>query len=430
MKRLTLATLALAAVLIVGPVSGSANAQEPAGLDTRWLPWLGCWQLWEEQRGTPLTPGPGFSGDGEDETASLVGRTLVCVTPSETGPGVELTAAAGDQVLVERTLIADGERRDVPEPGCEGWERSEWARDGHRLFTHAELTCGDQPTRSVHGVSFLASRSTWTDIQIVEVGSRQHVEVRRYHPVSAERRDELVGASFRLPVDPADVRVARAAVTEELTVADVMEATAATAPRVVEALLVETEPRLDLDSDALIALDDAGVDTTVIDLMVALAYPERFRVERRDRGGGWSSGGGFGGFYDPIWYGNLYPYYITPFGATYWTSGYNPYLFGGATSPFVTVLAESDFDDPTGRAVMGRGYTRVVRVQPSESDGTVTGRRAKRRGSSGGDAATSSRSGGSSRGGGGSRVASPRGYSRGGSTSGRTAAPRQPPSKP
>ena len=104
MKRLTLATLALAAVLIVGPVSGGATAQEPTGLDTRWLPWLGCWQLWEEQRGTPLTPGPEFSGDGDDETASLVGRTLVCVTPSETGPGFELTAAAGDQVLVERML--------------------------------------------------------------------------------------------------------------------------------------------------------------------------------------------------------------------------------------------------------------------------------------------------------------------------------------
>ena len=323
--------------------------------------------------------------------------------------------------------IADGKRRDVHEPGCEGWERSEWARDGHRLFTHAELTCGDQPTRSVRGVSFLASRSTWTDIQIVEVGSRHHVEVRRYKPVSAERRDELLGASFRLPVDPADIRAARAAVTEALTVADVMEATAATAPRVVEALLMEIEPRLDLDSDALIALDDAGVDTTVIDLMVALAHPERFQVERRDRGGGWSSGGGFGGFYDPIWYGDLYPYYVTPFGATYWTSGYNPYLFGGATSPFVTVLAESDFDDPTGRAVMGRGYTHVVRVQPSGSGGTATGRRAKRRGS---DAATSSRSGGLSRGGGGNAVASPRGYSRGGSTSGRTAAPRQSPSKP
>ena len=423
MGRLTRTTFALAAVLIVvGPGSRGANAQEPARWDARWLPWLGCWNLWEEQRGTVLTPSPGFSGEDHDESAGLVGRTLVCVTPSERSPGVELTATIGDQVLVERTLIADGQRRDVYEPGCEGWEGSEWARDGHRLFTHAEITCGDEPTRSVSGVSFLASRTTWTDIQLVEAGSRQHIEIRRYSPVSAERADGLLGASVRLQVDPADVRAARVAATKGLSIVDVTEATAGTAPQVVEALLVETEPRLDLDSDALIALADAGVDATVIDLMVALAYPERFRVERRDPVGGWSSSAGFGGFYDPIWYGVLYPYYVTPFGATYWTRGYNPYLFGGARSPFVTVIRESDDDDPTGRAVIDRGYTRVVRVPLSGS--SVSGRRAKRRGSSGDSAATSSSSGGSSRGGGGNAVASPDGYSRGGSSSGRTADPR------
>ena len=57
-----------------------------------------------------------------------------------------------------------------------------------------------------------------------------------------------------------------------------------------------------------------GINSGVIDLLVALSYPERFVVERRDRGGSWSSGGlgGFGGgFYDPVWYGDLYPYYIT-----------------------------------------------------------------------------------------------------------------------
>ena len=64
-----------------------------------------------------------------------------------------------------------------------------------------------------------------------------------------------------------------------------------------QALLVETEPDLNLDSSALLALDDAGIDHAVIDLLVALSYPERFVVERRGRGGAWysGSGGGFGG---------------------------------------------------------------------------------------------------------------------------------------
>ena len=440
--KMTIVTVAVAAVLFGTALPPVALAQAAApqsssaeSLDARWLPWFGCWQLWEEQRGTPLNAGPGFSHEAEadDETRGLIARTLVCVTPSETGPGVELTAAAGERPLVERTLFADGRQRDVDEPGCEGWEQSEWATDGQRLFTHAELTCGDQPKRTVKGVSVMATRSTWTDIQIIEVGSRQHVEIRRYNPVSAERRDQLLGAARRLPVDPAEVRAARTAVTESVTVADLMEASEKTAPQVVEALLVETEPRLALDSEALIALDDAGVDGTVIDLMVALAYPERFQVERRDRSGGWSSGSwsadGVGGYYDPIWYGDLYPYYVTPLGSTYWSRGYNPYLVGAA--PFVVVPVELNVDERSGRAVQSRGYTRIVRVAPAASDGgTTTGRRAKPRGSGSGGTSTNSGSSGTATGSSGTAtgrgVASPGGYSRGGSSSGRAAAPRSP----
>ena len=177
--------------------------------DTNWLPWLGCWQLWEEQRGIPGSPGRPFSSaseiDAPDDTGVLLGQTLVCVTPSETG-GVELTATAGESALVDRTLIADGTRRIVHAPGCEGWEESAWSDDGHRLFTRAELACADQPTRSMAGVSFLVSRSTWTDIQVVEVDSQQQIEVRRYNPVTAERRDALLGSAFWMPVDPAAIR--------------------------------------------------------------------------------------------------------------------------------------------------------------------------------------------------------------------------------
>ena len=167
--------------------------------------------------------------------------------------------------------------------------------------------------------------------------------------------------------------------------------------------------------------------------MVALAYPDYFTVERRDRRGAWSGGGssawtnygGFGAAYDPIWYGDLYPYYVTPLGSSYWSGRYNPYMWGGVTTPFVVVAADIDVDDPSTRAVMGRGYTRVRPTDVSGVGGglsatSATGRRAKRRGSSGGSSASS---GGGS---GGAAAAAPSGYSRGGSTSTRTAQPRSP----
>ena len=283
------------------PTAVGERAAEP--LDARWVPWLGCWQLWEEQ----LEPGVPTL---DEDTSALVGRTYVCVTPADEAPGINLTALAGNDVLVERTLVADGTRREVREPNCMGWEESEWSADGQRLFTRAELRCGDQPAHTVDGVSLMTSASTWVDIQIVDTGTLEQIEVRRYTPVPPTERDTLLGLTFVLPLDPHEVRQARRESAASLTLADVMEASQKTPPGVVETLLVETEPKLALDSAALITLDEMGINARVIDLLVALSYPERFVVERRDRGGSWSSGGlgGFGGgFYDPVWYGDLYP---------------------------------------------------------------------------------------------------------------------------
>lgn len=395
-------------------------AARAAAVDPRWFPWLGCWQLREEQL-DPSAP------DAGAETAALLDRTVICVRPHGAGPGVTLTTAAGDRVLAERTLVADGVRRDVQATDCPGRERSAWSRDGRRLFTHAELRCADQPARTVTGVSLLSSRSTWVDVQVVAIGGRQMVEIRRYNPLPASAQDDRP-ESAAPGVAPADVRQARREAAAPLDLRDVMEASSTTSPRVVEALLVETEPRLPLDSAALLALDDAGINGGVIDLLVALAYPERFVVERRDRGGAWSSGGwgGFSGFHDPIWYDRYYPYYVSPFGYYSWGRGYYPYLVGGYATPFV-VLPGGDADAGRGRVVAGRGYTRVSprggsggrRAVPragaaAPAGGSSGGGTVSRRGQSGG---TVSRGGTGSRG----------GYSAGGggTRTGRRAVPRR-----
>lgn len=404
-----------AAVRGPAPVAAGAAGQ----VDARWRPWLGCWQLWEEQ----LDPS---AADEVSETADLLDRTLVCVRPETEAGGVNLTAEAGDRVLVDRALVADGVRRDVTETDCTGWERSEWSADGRRLFTRAELQCSDQPARRVTGVSLMASAATWADIQVIEVGGRQLVEVRRYAPLRPAEQDARLGTDA-IGIDWTDVNEARRNAAARLDLPAVIDASERTSARAVEALLVETEPTLPLDADALVALDDAGISGGVIDLLVALAYPDRFVVERRDRGGSWSSGGwrGFSGFHDPIWYNSYYPYYVTPLGYHFWSRGYyDPYLYGGFATPFV-VLADGvgGVDEPSGRAVPDVGFTRVSqRGWSGGGSGAIPGGFTSGGGSSSGGSSggTVSRggfsSGGSSGGGGGSR---------GGSGGGRTAVPRR-----
>lgn len=400
------------------------SAPGATNFDTRWLPWMGCWQLWEEQ--VERAAGRG---------AEFPDRTFVCMTPTDDGVGALLSASADGRILVERTLVADGIRREVTDGECQGWEERSWSSDGRRLFTRAELQCAADPQRQVSGISLFSNRSTWVDMQLVEVENRQHLEIRRYNPVTKAKRGELVGNTARLPASAQEIREARGTSAESLGLPDVREAAQQAEARVVEAMLAETEPRLALDSDTLIELDDAGIDGGVIDLLVALAYPEQFVVERRTGGG--SGGGGswtrssFGGWgspyysgrsalYDPIWYRGLYPYYITPLGYGGWASGYSPYFYGGAVSPFIAL--QGDEAGASGRAVNGRGYTRVVPRTVGLSGG---GRVPTRRGDGGSTNASPPRPGGSSSGGGAGRVTSG-GYSRGGGGGGgRTAVPRR-----
>ncbi|MYN63868.1 MAG: hypothetical protein F4X11_02375, partial [Acidobacteria bacterium] len=266
-----LLTLALpAAAQGAGTQATTAVAADLA--DARWLPWMGCWQLWEEQ----------VDRAAAEDGAEFPERTTVCITPAENASGARLTARSDSEVLVERTLVADGVRHALAEGDCNGWERRDWSDDGRRLFTRGEVRCGNDEPRRMSGISLLSNRSTWVDIQSVSVGDRGHIEIRRYNPA----RDAEASDDVRLPATRAAIRDARQSIAGPLDVSSVREAAARADSPVVEALLTETQPRLNLDAATLIDLDDAGVDESVIDVLVALAFQERLGISLKIFDGG------------------------------------------------------------------------------------------------------------------------------------------------
>ncbi len=409
--------------------AGAATAVAADLADARWLPWMGCWQLREEQ------VDPAAAGDG----AEFPERTVVCITPAEDGGGATLTARADDGVLVERTLVADGVRHALTEGDCSGWERREWSDDGRRLFTRGEVRCGTDEPRRMSGVSLLSNRSTWVDVQSVSVGGRGHIEIRRYNPA----RDAEASDDVRLPATPGAIRDARQSVAGPLTASSVREAAAKADSPVVEALLTETRPRLDLDAATLIELDDAGVGGNVIDVLVALAYPDHFVVERRSggrRGGGGGLGGGglgswspSGSYWAPFGYSYLGWYGYDTWRNAYW---YNPYYYNGWGGPRAVAAGAEDVETGTGRVVRGLGYTRVSQRAPVSRGGAAPDSGGASSGARGEGAGGSTRGGGrvvrgggytSGGGGGGSSSSGGGGSSSsggGGGGGGRTAVPR------
>ena len=428
MSKVLCTTAVLIVMLGITPAlaqqTNGTDGRNPLGsgadhFDSRWLPWLGCWQLQEEQ----------FDSERDSATYSP-DRTFVCVAPSKVGSGITLRTISDQQILIERELSGDAIRKEVSENDCLGWEYNEWTTSGYRLFTKGELICGDGPGRTVNGLSFLANPSTWVDIQLVASGEHRHLEIRRYQPVSAKEEDRLLpDPSSPSGVDRSRILRARRESSTPLSLPDVREAAEKAPPRVVEAMLSETRPRFSIDAETLMALDDAGVEHQIIDLLVALAYPEHFSIEeRRSNDEFWSGGGGYraysgygGGFYDPIWYNGLYPYYYTPLGYNSWNRYYSPYFYGGYASPFILFSGYGNNERvPTGQLANGTGYTRVTR-RGADGTGRLATSSAKSGGATG---VTSGRSGGGSSNGG---RATPGGYRGGGRTSGgtRTAVPRR-----
>jgi hypothetical protein len=412
-RRAVVTTIALVAWLAG---ANAAGAQPTLPSDSAWLPWFGCWQLVEE---TGVLP------DEWADRQSYADRVVVCLTPTEddaTGAAVDVTTIAnGERALVE-TLQADGRPHPVDEAACRGERRDSWSADGARLFTRSRLTCANESERLVSGVGLMADDTTWLDIQLVDAGGRGAVTLRRYR-----RAGETTTADAGAPRLPAALRAqardaAHLVSTTELSIADIVEAHEMTEPPVVEALMVETDATFDLDGRALLDLDDAGVPSDVIDLMVALSFPDWFNVDRSASQGGSAGGGGGFAYADP-WgpygragFNDWYPFYASPFGYYYGWSAYGSLYYH---SPYGSAVALSN-EGNGGRAYGGRGYSSIGAREPSQ----VSERRARRRGSDSGAASVQSASGrgSGSRSTGGGRATSG-GYSRGGST-GRTASPR------
>jgi hypothetical protein len=392
-----------------------AHGQTPN--DPRWEPWLGCWELY----------GQGLR-DADDSAIEarrdLSGSTdpappRVCVSPVPPN-GAMFVTTVGSQKTLDQTVIANGVERAVDDGECRGTQSEEWSANGLRLFARAQLTCaGEQTPRRVTGLALLARDGSWLDVQTVEAAGRENVRVRRYRRVADEASS---AADFRPRIAASRFRLA-----------DIKEASAKISPRALEAALVETNTSFDLAGRDLIDLDNAGVAGSVVDVLVALSYPDRFVVERtRDDSG---NTGVFGdpffldyGFLSPL-DGLFYaPYYYSPFAYSYYGRLYNPGFFG----PTLIVGRGSSELQPsgTGRVVNGLGYTRirergpeVTPVSSASATRLSSGAGASTRSSGSASSGSSSSGSGSSSSGG---NVSSQGFSSGGSSgdTGRTAVPR------
>ena len=402
-KKISIGICAGLGTLALASLPGLGAAQEA---DTRlgWQPYLGCWaqpaHLVEVDR-----------PEGEEADAGVL-----CFVAS--GSDVEMLTIMDGAITHREPFPVDGQPRTVEQDGCRGIESARFSDDQRRIYTTSEVTCEDGAPRRSTGIISMPGLAEWLDVRAMEVDGRATAWSQWYQRTSADVLEDLGVESGQLAA-PLAVRGAAMYAAARIELDDVIDASRNVHPKAVEAWLAETgQPFAGLDAENLIRLDDAGVPPGVIDVVVAVSFPQRFALNRQDAYAEpaqalyprtvWAQR-----YYDPFYYGYGGSYgsrygYGSRFG--YGGYGYGGYYgWGGGNYRPVVVDVTRTQRQGGGRVVAGRGY-RGPRstVGPSRSSGGGAW-------SSGG---SSSRGGAASSGG--SRKAKPRGGSSGsiGSSSG------------
>jgi len=247
--------LTLFSALFAAPLSAN-----PASEDPRWLPWVGCWEPVEGAQG------------GSD--------LMVCIR--QEGEGARVETLVDGEPLGDVLLVADGRLRTQSEEGCEGDRSVEWSADGRRAFLTSVLDCGGGVLRNTRGVFALGAEGLeWLEIQAVQAGRLDEppfLSVRRFHGASRatlarHNRETAPGADRGLAIE-----TARRNASRPMGVDDALELFQATGTEVTTALMAELGDPFSLDAATLRRLSRGGAPAEVLDMMIAMTWPERFQV--------------------------------------------------------------------------------------------------------------------------------------------------------
>jgi len=369
-KTRTSVIAAVAALMAVAPVAGhNAFAQEGA-----LQAYLGCWEP------------QGLASD----------QGVLCFVAGDSG--LEMVTIVEGAVEYREPFVADGQSRPVEQDGCQGTESATLSEDGQRIYTESVFLCEGEASRRSSGIISMPAPGQWIDVRAMESGGETTAWSRRYRRTDDTVLDDAGLGSERRPFAGGS---AMARAVAGVTVDDVIDASRHANAQAVEAWVAELAQEFrGLDADDWLRMADAGVAEAVVDVVVAVSFPERFALSGDRTGGDGETFGPTSG--RPIWlspFGYNDPYYMGYSRYGRYGYGYGLGYWGGYGYTPVIVNVNRKTPARGGQAIAGKGYRRGgvtpsgppgrsavsrsgggSRSAPPPPSRSSTGRKAKKRG--------------------------------------------------
>jgi hypothetical protein len=335
------------------PASEQPDKGSDKGLDSRWFPWVGSWRM------APNTFKPTESTVKE--------QYLLTISPGDNEKSITMKGYRDEEVLSEENIIADGTRHPLTGDKCTGWYMYSWSETGKRLLLRSESSCPGETSRLISGMSVIDDTGEWVDVQLLQNGKEKAFTIRRYRNVdNASMTPGGISAN-----NPAFARISAGS---NLSINEIIELSSKVEPEVLEAALMELRKPFPINSKQLEHLADSKVTPEIVDIMVALSFPNEFTVERTTIAPAQRSTAQVGSLLDidECW-DDEYPFFpwywrSTIYGScNYWDIGRNVWPGWYYYYWWYPTFGGGGHGIDVGRLIEGRGYARVQPANPASS---------------------------------------------------------------
>ena len=238
----------------------TAAADEPGeGGGSPLNAWTGVWTIVDDAKNSQTAEGsPG---------------SVVEIRPTADATGLEIIRRVQDERDIKETLVLDGSRRPVETNDCSGWQSARLLAEAGVIIVSSEMNCKETGSIATTNFRIILGPEFMADILAVNSGGQTRLATRK---LAFER--DLPQEEGLAPGWVAVAARTEAAAPWELDT--IIRLSEMVDDRVLQAALMEKEAELNLTTDSLKQMKKAGLSTPVIDLLVALAYPDQFHVEK------------------------------------------------------------------------------------------------------------------------------------------------------
>ncbi len=248
-----------ALVSLVFLFTGTAMAQTATtGNGSSLAPWFGVWSIADDQSSTG--------------TASNQKNTIE-IRPTTDHRGLEIMRKTPNRPDVSEFVIPDGAKRPLNSQSCTGWQAFKYVSEAGSILGSSEVTCKESGTLETATLQTFVAPDRMIEILSVKTAGRtgvavRHLQYERDLPSTTDSQASWVGVEERIPL------------SAPWTLDAIIQLSKSVDTQAMQAALMEKKVRLNLTQESLKQMQAAKLPKEIIDLTVALCFPDQFHIEK------------------------------------------------------------------------------------------------------------------------------------------------------